>query len=621
MQRLTLSLLALLAATPALAQSGDVELDEIVVTANRTETIVQRTGVSVELVEKTDLRRSGRDTISNYLNGLPGVTVTTQGPVGTTATLRIRGADKRYIVVYVDGIRVTDPTQTETSYDFGSLLAADISRIEVLRGSQSALWGGSAVGGVINIQSHERLEEDGVKQELLVEAGSEPTAILSYGLSQKQGPLETALSATHFRTDGFSAAAVGTEDDASDATRLSFSARYAVDDGLTIGANAFTQETNSEFDGAPPPFFVLTDLPNSETKNETGARLFAEIDTGRTQHLLDLSYFRVTRDIVDVDQGNSFFAGNRWSLGWNATIEISSTLTAVYGFDAMKEGAEYIRIPGGATATTTVGAFAQLLWAPSDDLDISASIRRDDNSSYGGFTTGRLAASWRPLGGTTLRAAIATGYRAPSIDELFGNYTAGSFPFVGNPALTPEESLSYEIGIDQELGGGGTLSATLFRLETDNLVALQNNFPGVSTLANTVGTSVRQGVELSAELPLSASLDLTGAYTYTDARKPSGEPLTRIPLHQLTLSLDADFGNGWTGNLGLTHASGAEDGFSGFQFDADSYTVYRAQVGYEFAEGREAYLRVENLTDEIYEITDGYGTPRRSVHVGIRAKF
>jgi vitamin B12 transporter len=620
MQRLSISLIALLAALPASAQTV-IELDEIVVTANRTATDAKRTGVSVDVVNKDDLRASGTDTVANYLNSLPGVTVTTQGPVGNTTSLRIRGADKRYIVVYVDGIRVTDPTQTETSFDFGSLLAADIARIEVLRGSQSALWGGSAVGGVINIESHERLEEDGQKQDVLVELGSDATAILSYGLTQKQGRLETAFSSTRYQTDGFSAAATGTEDDPSDATRLSFSARYAMTDALSIGGAAFTQETNSSFDGFPPPLFVLTDLPNTEKKNEYGARLFAELDTGRTQHLFDLTYFRVTRDIVDVDQGNSYFAGDRWSLGWNATTEISSSLSAVYGIDTMEEGAKYARIPGGSTSTTTIGGFAQMLWAPTDTFDVSATLRHDDNSSYGGFTTGRLAASWRPTESTTLRAAIATGYRAPSIDELFGNYTAGSFPFVGNPALTPEESLSYEIGVDQELSGGGTLSATLFRLETDNLIALQNLFPAVSTLANTSGTSVRQGVELSAELPLSASVDLTGAYTYTDARKPNGEPLARIPLHQLTVSLNADLGNGWNGSLGLTHASGAEDGFSGFQFDADDYTVYRAQVGYDIGQDRELYLRVENLTDEVYEVVDGFATPRRSVHLGLRASF
>jgi vitamin B12 transporter len=157
MQRLSVSLIALIAALPVHAQTT-IELDEIVVTANRTATDAKRTGTSVQVVDADDIRTAGDTTVAAILNRIPGVTVTTQGPVGTTTNLRIRGADRRYIAVFIDGIRVSDPTQTETAFDFGSLLAADISRIEVLRGSQSALWGGSAVGGVINITTHERLE-------------------------------------------------------------------------------------------------------------------------------------------------------------------------------------------------------------------------------------------------------------------------------------------------------------------------------------------------------------------------------------------------------------------------------------------------------------------------------
>lgn len=614
MQRLSVSLIALLAAFPVNAQTADrdVRLPEIVITPNRTAQAANRTGSSVQVVDADAIRKAGDTTVAAVLNRIPGVTVTTQGPVGTTTNLRIRGADRRYIAVFVDGIRVTDPTQTETSFDFGSLLAADISRIEVLRGSQSALWGGSAVGGVINITTHDRLEEDGQKQNLLAEYGSDNTAILSYGLTQRQGRLETAFSATRYQSDGFSVFAGGAEADPSEATRLSFSARYALSDTLTIGGSAFTQETTSGFDGFPAPLFVLADLPNTETKNEYGARVFAELDAGSTQHLFDLSYFRVTRDVVDVDQGNSFFAGDRWALGWNATTSVSDRLSFVYGIDAMQEGADYTRIPGGSRDTTTVGAFGQALWSPADGVDISATLRLDEHSEFGTFTTGRLAASWQVGLGTVLRASFGTGFRAPSIDELYGDYGF----FVGNPNLTPEESTSYEIGIDQEFLNGTTLSATLFRLETDNLVTYDAT-PAPDTLVNLPGTSVRQGVELGLEVPVTSTLTLVGAYTYTDARRPNGLPLTRVPLNQLSLNLDAELGDGWTGSFGLVHASGAEDAGA----DSDTYTVYRAQVAYDLGQDRELYLRVENLTDEIYEIVQDFATPRRSVHLGLRASF
>jgi vitamin B12 transporter len=247
-----------------------------------------------------------------------------------------------------------------------------------------------------------------------------------------------------------------------------------------------------------------------------------------------------------------------------------------------------------------------------EGVDVSATLRLDQHSEFGTVTTGRLAGSWRVGAGTVLRASFGTGFRAPSIDELYGDYGF----FVGNPNLTPEESTSYELGIDQELLQGSTLSATLFRLETDNLVTYDAT-PAPDTLVNLPGTSVRQGVELGVDVPITSALTLVGAYTYTDARRPNGLLLARVPRNQLSLNLDAEFGDGWTGGFGLIHASGAEDAGA----DSDSYTVYRAQVGYDIGQDREVYLRVENLTDEVYEIVNGFATPRRSVHLGLRASF
>jgi vitamin B12 transporter len=142
------------------AQAQDIELDEIVISAFKTAIERIRTGVSVSVIDPSAKAAPDSVQVSESLSRLPGVSVSTQGPLGSPARLRIRGADQRYIAVFVDGIRVTDPTSVQTEYDIGTLPSANVGRIEVLRGSQSALWGGSAVGGVVNI-STPRPTEDG----------------------------------------------------------------------------------------------------------------------------------------------------------------------------------------------------------------------------------------------------------------------------------------------------------------------------------------------------------------------------------------------------------------------------------------------------------------------------
>ncbi len=616
MKGLYFSLLAMGICVPSVSPAQDTYLDPIVITANRTATDLRRIGVSVAVVEDEDLKKARDTSVADYLAKLPGISLAQQGPFGNSANLRIRGADGRYLAVFVDGIKVSDPSSTEVRFDFGSLLTSDISRIEVLRGSQSALWGGSAVGGVINISTRATLDE-GLNQTVTAEAGSFGTAKLAYGLTLKDEKLDLSFGLTHLRTDGFSAFGGGTEADGARATRLSFSSRYQVSDTLALGGSFFVQDTWQEYDGYVA--FVLADVANEQSRREAGVRSFAELSTGSTEHLFEASLFDMKRSYVQPGDLSSF-GGRRLSLGYQGTTEVSDALTLVYGLDWNDETATYTNLPGGKADTRIWGAFAQAIWAPSDSFDVSATVRTDRNSGFGTFDTGRLALAWRPSEGTTIRAAAATGFRAPSIDERFGDYP-GSFPFVGNPNLTPEDSLSYELGIEHAYASGAVVSATAFRLAVDNLITYQFGTP--STLANVPGRSVRQGVELAASTPIGEKLNLGLAYTYTDGRRADGKRLVQVPRHDLTLTMDAELSDKLSGGLQLKHVAGRLDNDpSTFAPEVmPDYTVLNAQLTYQVTDSAEAYLRIENLTDTRYEKVNGYEASRRAIYAGIQAKF
>lgn len=612
---------ALLAATATSARAqGDapVDLGTIVLSALKTAAEALRTGVSVDVVETEDLDAARDTSLADTLARLPGVTVAQSGGFGATSALRIRGADGRYLAVFVDGIKVSDPSGVQVTFDWGSLMTADVGRIEVLRGSQSALWGGSAVGGVVNITTRAALDE-GLHQTVTAEGGSYGTAKLSYGLTVKDDRSEFAFSAARLHTNGFSAFDGGAEADGADASRLSFSGRYQLSDTLAVGGALFWQDTTQDYDGYTPAF-VLGDLIGySQSRRETGARLFAELSAGNTDHLFEVTALDVSRSY---DQAGSLssFGGQRLTFGWQGTTEMSEALTLVYGADWSEESADYTNLPGGTASTTIYGAFAQAVWAPSDSFDLSATLRTDRNSGFGSFTTGRLAMAWRPAEGTTLRAAYATGFRAPSIDERFGDYP-GFFPFVGNPDLRPESSESIEIGLDQSFANGASLSATLFQLSIDDLITYQFGTP--STLVNLPGVSTRKGVEVAASLPLSDAATLGLAYTYTEGRRPDGSRLQQVPYHQLSLTLDADLSDRVSAGLALTHVAGRIDN------DANTfspvampdYTTLDAVVSYDLNDTTEVYLKLENLTDEDYQQVNGYAAAGRSVYLGLQAKF
>ena len=632
MKGLNVSIVALVSALAVPAQAQEIELDEIVVSAFKTAIERIRTGMSVSVVNPSAQIAPARAV--DGLDRLPGLSVSTQGALGNSARLRIRGADQRYIAVFVDGIRVTDPTSTQTEYDFGTLPSTSIGRIEVLRGSQSALWGGSAVGGVLNIETP-RATEDGTAQQSQIEAGRYATRSLSYGLTHKQGALETTLNLSHFVTDGYSAVDGGTEADGSEVNRMSAMLRYEFNGTLALGGALFHQRGSNEFDGLNVNY-VLVDQANSQNRDETGARVFAELSLGNTEHVFDLTHYQVGREITD-GSGFNTFDGSRTTFGWQATTEVSDAVTLVYGADTMLEEARYSRLPGGLADTRISGAFGQVLWAVNGQLDIAATARMDRNSGYGDFETGRVSVSYRPDEATTLRGAIATGFRAPSIDELFGDYPAQAF--IGNPALAPEESLSYELGVEREFGNGAVVSATLFRLDVENQIAYDAcpiNDPAeldydpsiadyacqagtVNTLENTAGTSVRKGFELAAEMPLGDRANLGLAYTYTDAKRQSGTRIGLVPRRELTLTLQGDITDRISAAASVKHAADRLNDFATAAMP--DYTVFGVSASYQVNDMAEAYLRIENILDEDYQTVPGYGTSGRAAFVGLRAKF
>lgn len=617
MKQSIISALALSAAMglPARAQDstdGLIILDPVTLSANRTATEANRTGASVSVIAKVDLQASGGLSPLTVLAGLPGLSFSQQGGLGQSANLRIRGADTRYIAVYFDGIRITDPSSTQTALDYGTLPTLGIAGVEVLRGSQSALWGGSAVGGVINFTSA-AAEEEGVHQEVALQAGDLGTAALSYSLTQKTGDLEAALTLSHSQTDGYSAAAIGTERDAARLSRLSLTGKYHVTDTLTLGAAAFTQYSDVDYDGYDPFTYTLEDQDNALRRRETGARLFAELSAGNTEHVFDLTRYDIGR-VYDDEFSPADYDASRTTLGWTATTEVSDQIKLVYGADWMREEASYTNLTSGSADTRQYGGFAQVLWAPRDDLDLGATLRRDEHSSYGGFTSGRLALAWRPAEGTTLRAALATGFRAPSLDELYGDYPA--FFFHGNPDLTPEESTSYELGIEQELGAGARLTATLFRLNIDNLIATSADY---SSLENVAGQSVRQGLELGAEVELGAAATLGLSYTYIDATRATGTRLALVPRHDLTLKLDAQLADRVKAGVSVHHVADRLDDFASFQMP--DYTVVDARISYDLNGETEVWGGVGNLFDQDYQTSNGFAAPGRTIYVGLRKSF
>ncbi len=612
MNRLSISLLALIAALPAPGLARDFELDEIVVSANREAVTKKRTGTTVLVVTEAELAKTAEISVSDYLKKLPGITINAKGGAGAQTGFTLRGASQNYVTVLVDGINVSDPSGTQVAYDFGHMTTAGISRIEVLKGSQSALYGSGAVAGVISITTRKAVEE-GTHQTVEAEVGSFATRALTYGLTQKTGDLEVAITLSHLKTDGYSAAAESagnTEADGHEANRLSFSIANTFDNGLKLGASGFLEAANGAYDeGYPLGDGVVAD---EFTDRETaGVRVYGEFSSGAVDHMVEVTQFKLARNYdetsFDPDYGTSItalgFTGTRLGLGYRGAVDLAGG-RLVFGADYSKEGLGQTGSYGDLTASSNVaGIYAEFDTALSDRLELSASLRHDEQSSFGGFTTGRVALAYRANDSLTLRMQAGTGYRAPSPYELF----AATY---GNPDLKPETSKSLDFGVEQAFGDAGYLRATAFYLEATDLIGYDSD---TYAYIQVPGISVRKGVEVEAEFVLSDRLEMGAAYTYTDSSQNASSAWAGMAQHLVALNLSYAVSDTLQAGVAVQHAGGRPT--------LPDYTVVNATMAYDLGQDREVYLRIENLFDEQYQLVPGYGTSERAIYVGLRASF
>jgi vitamin B12 transporter len=500
---------------------------------------------------------------------------------------------------------MNDPSGTQSTFDCGALTPSGIDRVEVLKGSQSALYGSEAIGGVIDITSY-RPTAQGFSGRAETEAGSFGTTSGTLSLGYLDDRAELAFTYGRTVSDGISARANDPEEDSFRATTATLTARYALSDDFTVGAAFNLRRGTVEIDRS------TTDNSGSNSFEERGARIFSELVTGAVLHTFAYSYYDNER--LDPGGFTTRFAGKRERLSYLGSADLGSGYILNFGLDRT---AESFSGGGDAGKEDTVSAQAELLVQPADNIDLSAALRYDDNSDFGGKATGRIAGVWRPRDDLALRAVLGTGFRTPSLYERFSIY--------GDTGLSPEQSRSFELGVEKTYGTTASVKATLFYTEVDDLI----QFDGASTVCasgfgcyNQVpGLTRTRGFELSGDYALSDSARLFAAYTYTDATN-DGVRLTRTPRHDLVFGADADL----TDKLGASFdvryvADILASSFAPVDNKVGDYIVVGAGITFDVTDTAQAYLRLENLFDEDYETAGGYNTPGRAAYAGIRASF
>ncbi|SFJ70308.1 TonB-dependent receptor plug domain-containing protein [Celeribacter neptunius] len=606
--RLSTAALALspLAATPGLAQSFEDTpflLDEIVVSGSLTPVAKSKTGATVEVVDEEALETPSKP-VSQILDSLPGISLTKNGGAGASTNLHIRGLGAEYVGVRINGIDVSDPSKTQSQFDFGGLMGFGISSLEVLKGSQSALYGSEAMAGLIDIRTDSPVTP-GYNTTVQLEAGSYGTYAAGLSTVMESDTGKVSFSLSHLSTDGFSSRASDTEDDGFEETTLTFGVEQDLSDSVTLGLSGLYTTSDSEYD------LSTTDSSGETARDQKGLRAFARVQGDLITHELSASLFDTERSYPGGYTED--FSGKRRELAYLGSADLSAASTLTFGLEYTEEE---FNIDGLSEKDHNFAAKGE--WLRSlDGFDTSVALRYDDHSDFGDHLSVRVANAITLAPDWTLRTVFGTGFRAPS---LYERYSAS-----GNPDLKEETSRSAEIGLERSFGGSDFAKATLFYTEIDDRIDYVSGATGCASpwgcYAQVDGTTVSKGLELSGQYTLSERVTLTGNYTYT-AAETAGERAERIPRHDLVLGLDALVTDRLSGRFEVQHVADVlPSAYAPADNKVGDYTLVNAGFSYEFNDATSLTLRIDNLTDEDYETAGGYNTPGRSAYIGLKASF
>jgi vitamin B12 transporter len=595
---------------------------------------LEKVGSAVTVVTSQDLQRQQIETAHDALRSLPGVSVGQQGTSGNLTVVRIRGAESRHTLVVIDGVEVN--SGTDGFFDFSNLSAADIERIEVLRGPQSGLYGNSAIGGVISITT--KSGRGPLALSLKTEVGTQRTSSLAAQLSGGNQSAWGSLVVHGFNTAGFNVSALGSEDDA---TRIrSFAARggFALTPNLKIEGIVREHNTYAQYDRGFAQlykgFFAPADAPFFGDARLRVGSLQATLDTFNKTWIHNFYVQGAETLRQDTTPPSPFLETNSTNskLGYKSTLEVAGAGMPFRHFltGMIERRRETFEQP---TFATTVfererdTLAAEIRGEYFKSLFLNATVRHDRNSTTEDFTTWHVSGSYL-VPGNVLRvhASVGTGVKYASFGDLHGFFLG----FASNPNLVSEESIGYDFGVETKLlGGRAIVDVTYFRAELTNEIALACPPPTfICSPFNRSGESTRRGMEIAARYAVTPELTLGGAFTYLDAREDTGLEEVRRPRHSGRMDLNYAFHQG-RGNFNLAAIYNgdmkdlvADAFFTDTRTTLDAYWLIRAAASYKLQPGVELFGRVENLLDQRYQEVFGYNaTPGIAAFAGVKLTF
>ena len=557
----------------------------IVISAGKTIQSKSTVGSDISVVGKEQINENNDFFIGDTIgSSVPGMSMFQSGGYGTVTGIQMRGLPSRYSTVFIDGVKMSDPSTPDNRYyGVNQIPTESVERVEVLKGTHSSLYGGSAISGAINIYT-KKAEEEGIKQNISLAGGLDSWKSiaqernLNYNILGKKNNHDFALNLNGFFTEGQSAMTDNTERDSYRSDGIVAKYGYQINESLRVENNLSYNDTFLEYDepqhysgsfGADTSSAMRTDK-NSTDDYEASYNFRLIQDSGKFKNQIILNKFKSVREVMSYDGSNGGnYSGYRDTVNYLGEYNFNLDTKIVYGLDnelektnhktwaisEKRENDEYI-----------LSQYADIQFRPLDKLYGTFGLRRDEHTIAGEYFTGRGTFAYKKDSNTKYRTSFGNGIRFGSLGDYFYDTNLKN---IGE--ITPEKSVGIDFGVDKYIEEIGLdLSLTAFLVQYDDHIAgwASNVNEKGSTFAikNSAGEIKNKGIEVATGKLLPGGYNLSLNYAYTDsldgedcddpgrsAKTPVDCQGVLVPKHQISSSLKKTIDNfEGLGDLNLT---------------------------------------------------------------------
>ena len=635
------SLLLLLIFPAKMLFAADIPI--IVIAPGKSVQSYSTVGSSVSVVDSQSLENSGSYFLGDVLNDdLPGMNYFQSGGHGTTAGIQLRGLPKRYSTVYIDGVKMSDPSTSDNSFYFSSIMNSAVDRVEILRGSQSSLYGSSAIGGTINIYTKKGGKGKNKKFEITNGSNGTNNLLLSYDGANENH--DYYIGVNKFVTDGISAMNNDTlnlsDEDKYENDGLIANYGYKINNNLKFESGLRYSDSFLNYDEVEQG---RTDLNNSTDDAELSYNLRLVHESGKFKNSLVYNKTDIER-LVNTYQNNSKnYFGERDAIYLIGEYNFNFDTKVVYGVDHEIDYSNYKDDWSGLYENHSEFINSQYFdfqFRPKEKLYSTIGFRRDDHSIAGDHATSRATIAYKLNNLSKIRTSYGTGIRYPALyDYYYGTV------LTKKEDLKPEKSKSFDIGYDTTFKKINTnFNISAFKITYDDAIegwesniSSQENGSGW-VVDNTVGKIKSKGIELSALWKPENNFNVGLNYNYNDtydgadcddpdvgATTCIDSAMVRVPRHEITSAVNYKINKNLSNKFLVKYKGETRDygntnnGFA--DVILDDYVTLNYSAKYRLYDSYDLFFNADNIFDQNYEEAYQYSTMGRTFNFGLRRVY